>query len=389
MSLLNKSKSELTYDFRRSMVGAYLEVRSYRKVSVMHGVNVKTVIKWVRRYKQYGLQGLKDRSRRPHRSCRKVTRGLEHDILTWRERTGFGAMRMRMELGFDLTATTIHKVLRRNGKVKPRRKVWRKKRDLRSVKHKLKPFQKLQMDIKYLDDIAEFYHDYYKYKLPRYEITIRDVRSGAVWLFYSHERSVWATSMAADIFAAHLKKHGIKLSQVEIQTDNGPEFSGTRMHHTRGFRHHVIKVLGMKHTFIPPRCANANADVETFHRLIEDEFYTKERFGSRKEFLSKAFTYQLYFNLVRKNSYKQWKSPADILTDYGFIPRILILPPILLKPDLKLDKSQNQPNLFQHYMYHHVCVYPVKGYPDYQLPTFHFPNQNDNSDTNPVSALPV
>jgi transposase len=360
MSLLTKSKSELIYDQRRELVEEYLQVRSYRKAAREHGVNVKTVIKWVKRYKEDGLEGLRDRSRRPHRSCRKVTRDLEQKILTWRDRTGFGAMRMRMELGFDLTATTIHKVLKRNGKVKPRRKLWRKKRDLRKIKHKLRPLDKLQMDIKYLDDIPELYPDYVKHKLPRYEITIRDVRSGGVWLFYSHERSVWATCMAADIFAAHLKKHGIRLSQVQVQTDNGAEFSGTRMHHHRGFRYHVTRVLGMKHRFIPPRCANANADVETFHRLVEDEFYTRERFGSMKEFLSKAFTYQLYFNLVRKNSYKAWKSPADILTDYGLIPRVLIMPPILLKPDLNLDKSQNQPNLFPSSLYHHVCVYPGK-----------------------------
>lgn len=357
--LMNKSKLELIYDFRRMMVEDYLKVRSYRKVSRMYGVNVKTVAKWVRRYWQDGLQGLKDRSRRPHHSHRKVTRELEKEILTWRERTGFGARRMKMELGFDLTASTIHKVLKRNGKIKPRRKRWRKKRDLRSIKHKLRPFQKLQMDIKYLDDIAEFYPDYYKHKLPRYEITIRDVRSGAVWLFYSNERSVWATCMAADIFAAHLKKHGIKLSQVQIQTDNGTEFSGLRMHHHRGFRHQVKKVLGMKHVFIPPRCPNANADVETFHRLVEDEFYTKERFQSIRQFLGKAFTYQVYFNLVRKNSYKDWKSPANILTDYGIIPRVLILPPVFLDVKNILDKKLKPCNLYPHSPYHHVCVHPV------------------------------
>ena len=359
---MSKSKPELIYDARRKMVEDYLEVRSYRKVSVMHGVNVKTVIKWVRRYKKDGLQGLKDRSRRPHRFYRKVTRKLEEEILLWRDRTGFGSRRMRMELGFDLTATTIHKVLRRNGRVKPRRKSWRKKQDLRKIKSKLKPFQKVQVDIKYLDDIAEFYPDYYKYNLPRYEITIRDVRSGAVWLFYSRERSVWATTMAMDVFSQHLKKHGIRLSQVHVQTDNGSEFSGLRMHHHRGFRYHVKKVLGMKHIFIPPRCPNANAEVEAFHRLVEDEFYTKERFGPMKNFLSKAFTYQLYFNLIRKNSYKGWKSPADILTDYGIIPRVLILPPVFLDDKMMLDKNIKPVNLYSHSVYHHVGVHP-----DYSL----------------------
>lgn len=115
-------------------------------MSAMQGVNVKTVGKWVKRYKKDGLQGLKDQSRRPHRSHRKVTPELEKEILLWRDRTGFGARRMRMELGFDLTAATIHKILRRNGRVKPRRRSWRSKRDLRSIKHKLRPFQKVQMD---------------------------------------------------------------------------------------------------------------------------------------------------------------------------------------------------------------------------------------------------
>jgi transposase len=358
MTLLSKSKSELIYDRRSELVECYLQISSYRKVAMEQGVNVKTVIKWVARYKKDGLEGLKDRSRRPHRFHRKVTRSLEHEILTWRDRTGFGARRMRMELGFDLTATTIHKVLRRNGKVKSRRKLWRRKRDLRTIKHKLKPFQKLQVDIKYLNDIPEFYPDYYRYNLPRYEITIRDVRSGAVWLFYSHERSVWATTMAMDMFSQHLRKYGIRLSQVEVQTDNGAEFSGLRMHLNRGFRYHVKNILGMKHTFIPPRCANANADVETFHRLIEDEFYTKERFCSTNNFLNKAFTYQLYFNLLRKNSYKDWKSPADILTDHGIIPRVLVLHPIVLDPRVMLDKNYKTTNLSSLSLYHHVGVHP-------------------------------
>jgi len=33
---------------------------------------------------------------------------------------------------------------------------------------------------------------------------------------------------------------------------------------------------------------NANADVESSHRLIEDEFYSRESFSSIKDFLNKA-----------------------------------------------------------------------------------------------------
>ncbi|HOK39753.1 MAG TPA: hypothetical protein PLD27_01755 [bacterium] len=37
------------------------------------------------------------------------------------------------------------------------------------------------MDIKYLDDIPEFYKYYLKYKLPKYQITIRDVKTGTLF----------------------------------------------------------------------------------------------------------------------------------------------------------------------------------------------------------------
>ena len=361
MRLLNKSKAELVYDFRRNMVADYLRVKSYRKTAGLNSVNPKTVVKWVKRYRENGLGGLRDLPRTPRCPRRKVTPQMERELLRWRDRTGFGARRMRMELGFEFAARTIHKVLVRNNRVKPRRKKWRKKRDLRKIKSKLRPFQKVQMDIKYLDDMPEFYPDYVAHKLPRYEITIRDVRSGAVWLFYSRERSVWATCMAADIFAHHLQKHGIKLSQVKIQTDNGSEFSGQRMHHIRGFRYHIKEVLKMKHGFIPPRYPNANADVESFHRLVEDEFYTRERFGACSEFLGKAFTYQLYFNLVRKNSYKGWQSPADILGKYNIDPRALVLHPVILEANMvkSLDTNKKLTNLNLQSLYHHVGSYPA------------------------------
>ncbi|MEA3312696.1 MAG: helix-turn-helix domain-containing protein [candidate division WOR-3 bacterium] len=357
---MNKSKTELVYNFRRSIVEDYLRVRSYRKTAGLYSVNPKTVVKWVKRYKENGLGGLNDLPRTPSHPRRKVTAQMERKILEWRDRTGFGAMRMRMELGFEFAARTIHKVLVRNNRVKPRRKKWRKKKDLRKLKARLKPFHLVQADIKYLDDMPEFYPDYVKHKLPRYEITIRDVRSGAVWLFYSYERTVYATILAADIFAHHLKRHGIKLSQVKIQTDNGSEFSGQRMHHTRGFRHHLKEVLKIKHGFIPPHYPNANADVESFHRLVEDEFYTRERFGARSEFLGKAFTYQLYFNLVRKNSYKNWQSPADILQKYNVDPGVLILHPVIIEADMvkSLDTNKKLTNLHIQSLYHHVGSYP-------------------------------
>ena len=62
----NKLKDKtLIYNFRREMVEHYLGGNSYRNTVRGFNVNKNTVVKWVKRYKEQGLEGLKDRKRAP------------------------------------------------------------------------------------------------------------------------------------------------------------------------------------------------------------------------------------------------------------------------------------------------------------------------------------
>jgi hypothetical protein len=45
----------------------------------------------------------------------------------------------------------------------------------------------------------------------------------------------------------------------------------------------------------PDRAHTWQSDVETVHRLIEDEFYEVEQFTSRTDFLAKARAYDLFW----------------------------------------------------------------------------------------------
>jgi len=69
----------------------------------------------------------------------------------------------------------------------------------------------------------------------------------------------------------------------------------------------VMSVPGLTHTTIPPGAHTWQSDVETVHRLIEDE-----SFSSRDDFLKKASSYSLWFNVARKNSYKENQTPWEI-----------------------------------------------------------------------------
>jgi hypothetical protein len=55
------------------------------------------------------------------------------------------------------------------------------------------------------------------------------------------------------------------------------------------------------------------SDVETVHRLVEDEFFDRESFTGPTDFWRKITTYWHYFNLVRPNRGKEWQNPLQIL----------------------------------------------------------------------------
>src|SRR5690349_24452571 len=102
-----------------------------------------------------------------------------------------------------------------------------------------------------------------------------------------------------DLYVTGVQTCALPICDLVWQTDNGGEFKGD-----------FPKALGdSQHVRIPPAAHTYQSDVETVHRLEEDEFFDLEDFSSRGDFLAKVHTYQLYFNLVRPNSHKENLSP--------------------------------------------------------------------------------
>ncbi|MCD6335925.1 MAG: hypothetical protein J7M27_11450 [Candidatus Latescibacteria bacterium] len=111
---------------------------------------------------------------------------------------------------------------------------------------------------------------------------------------------------------------------------------------------------GLEHTTIPPSAHTWQADVETAYRLIEDEFYEVERFSSRQNFLQKAASYNLWFNVARKNSYKGHRTPREIAYERNpnLNPKLPTLPPVYL--DKMFHQNMRNPSTRGY----HVVPYP-------------------------------
>ncbi len=182
--------------------------------------------------------------------------------------------------------------------------------------------------------------------LPLVQYTAREVRSGLQFLAYAPGAPPGPATSFAQRIQVHLQRCGVTLRDVTWQTDNGSEFigelqpDGSRSHFPR-----AVTYFGSQHERIPPAAHTYQSDVETVHRLIEDEFFDLETFRSRAEFLAKASLYQLYFNLARPNSHKGGLTPWQIIQQLA--PR-LPLDTLLASPRLPRLSSRRRPSRRSH-----------------------------------------
>jgi hypothetical protein len=191
------------------------------------------------------------------------------------------------------------------------------------------------MDVKDLQDLPG-YRELIPFGLPRFQFTARMVPEGTLWLAFSAVNDSTYALVFADRLLAHLARCGVDLRPLVVQTDHGSEFGGNwnRRHGLPPFTKLVEQKYGCRqHRFNPPHRSTYNSDVEAVHGIMEREFYELERFrGSVSAFLGQAYSYQLYFNLLRRNSAKAGRTPEQLRQARAptVRPEVSLLPPVML-----------------------------------------------------------
>jgi transposase len=329
------------FDLVREMRDAYnhrlrlvesVRQRGIKPTARLFLTSTLTVRKWWRRYQQQGLAGLQEQSRAPHHSPHQTSLAIQQQVLALRHKLPtFGAARLKREFDLPVSHMAIQRIWRQHGLLHKRRRKYKRKQDLAAVKATWRLFQQISADTKDLCDIPQFWPQAQRLRLPLVEYTAREVRSGLLFWAFAQKRSAAASAVFAARIQQHLDRWGVNLRDLAWQTDNGSEFIGG--HDPQGHRTGFPAALGdSQHLRIPPAAHTYQSDVETVHRLVEDEFFDLETFTSRGEFLAKAQTYQFYFNLARPNSHKENQTPWQIIERLA--PRsplqLCLLPPVLL-----------------------------------------------------------
>ena len=289
---------------------AFARARGLKAAAREFGCSRNTVRKWLRRHVPGKPSVLAERSRRPKTCPHQIPSGLAGQIVKLRRQTGFGAQRLHHEFALPCSHNAIARVLRQQQLVRPRKKKHATKKQLRSVKRHWKLFGQLSTDTKYLQDIPHYWPQMTHLKLPRFQYTAREPVSGATFTGYADELSKSYATFLAEQLSVHLAGHGVDLAGLVWQTDNGSEFLENQAE--QGLPA-TVRALGADHRYIPPKRYTWQSDVETVHRLVEDEFFDRETFTGPADFWRKVTTYWHYFNLVRPNRGKEWQSPLQIL----------------------------------------------------------------------------
>ena len=339
---------------RLAMVRRYRETKNVSLVAREFGTTRKTVRKWVHRFTG-ALASLKNRYRAPKAPRRGIDERTEKLLIDFRQK--------HPGLGYDYihhwllehgcrripSKKSCYRIWRRHGLLPPRKKKREKKKDLRHIKAKYRPFEKIQIDVKELKDIPNILQQALKLRqkhallregLPLYQYTGRDIKTGSLFVALAYEHTRHNAAIFADRVLSHLARYGI--TPRIIQTDNGTEFVNTRnaLEETL-FTQVITRSRQTQHHRIPPGAKTFQSDVESSHWIIEREFYDFVSVTSDRNLIEKLRAYQWGFNTKRKNGYKGNKTPLEILRKdhescYATLPSgIMDFPTCIL--DEKLD----------------------------------------------------
>ena len=282
---------------------------------------------------------MEDLSRKPKNSPRKIPDELYKKIIkTKKKYKRVGAEQIKFLEDIDVSTETMRRVWRKEGINNRRRRKHETKQNLREVKKELAFMGMVCEDTKDLTDIPEYLPAIVKKNTPSCEYTFRDVTTGMVYLGFANEKSLAHSTLFAEYMNYNLSVNNVNLSDTVRQTDNGSEYIGSwNAKSTSSYTKMIENIKGQTHRRIPPRKHRYQADVETFHDIVEREFLEIEKFKNRSDFMRKVYTYQLYFNLQRINTYKEKKTPYQLAKEKvkDLDVKVAMIPPVDLDALMK------------------------------------------------------
>ena len=288
----------------KEIVLSYRKTASASKTALELGISRQTVYRWLKRCKSSYLNGLvwsgiKRKSTKPKTVHRKITSETSVRIISLREDMHLGSRKLKYMLGVSFSERTIHRFLKRKGKVP---KLKNHRRPLFQNGHAMRPVNTkelgyLQMDTKHVTP-----------ELSGLQFTVYEY--AAIDIFSRFKLAVILPDISSDSASLALQ-YFLKWFPFEIkyvQTDNGLEFQRTFQE--------TCKSKNLKHYFIHKNSPNENAVIERSFRTDQDEFYfwlnkTPDHIGELNTWLQEFIK---KYNYIRPHQSLNYLTPNEVVT---------------------------------------------------------------------------
>jgi transposase InsO family protein len=250
-----------------------------RRAAERFQVSPTTASRWARRYRLVGVQGMEDRSSRPHRSPRRTPTRTERRIIKVRVTRRWGPARIGFLLG--LHPSTVHRVLSRYGLA---RLAWLDRptgRNVRRYEHAA-PGDLVHLDVKKLGRIPDGggWKIHGRAARPHIKrgpgyVYLHTALDDHSRLAYSELLSDERKETAAAFWQrANAYFTGCGITVAKVLTDNGA------CYRSFAFRDALGEIA---HKRTRPYRPQTNGKVERFHRTLADEWAYATAYASDAE----------------------------------------------------------------------------------------------------------
>lgn len=300
------TRAELVQEVERGWTQAEV-ARQFR-------VSRATVAKWVRRCRREGLDGLKDRSCRPHRSPRLTAASHVASICRLRQENGWGPHRIGWALG--TARSTVYAVLRRTGL---HRLAWLHRVTREIVRYEWgRPGELLHLDVKKLGRIppgggkrfapgfAETHsgpHSKRSLGVDYLHVAVDDHSRYAYVEALPNERGV-TTAVFLEHALAHFRGQGVRVER--ILTDNGKNYTSHAFQDVA-----VAHAIRLKRT--RPYRPQTNGKAEAFNKILQAEWAYCRLYTTNIERLDALAGFLAYYNHHRPHGGIGGATPASRL----------------------------------------------------------------------------
>lgn len=278
------------------------------QLATEYRISRQTVRKWRQRYATEGEAGLRDRSSRPRRSPRALSRTLRRQIRHRRTKHRHSSLRIAQELG--LPVSTVVDVQRQLGLARlpstvPAGPVHRYER--------ARPGELIHLDVKKLGRIAGVGHRIHGNRARRtrgigweyLHVAIDDATRKLYSEVLADERGGTTAGFLTRALA-WFERQGMTVE--ELLTDNGGNYRSDAIAA-------VVAAQGLKHRFTRPYRPQTNGKAERVIRTLLTEWayaqsyrYSAFRTGALKKYLH-------FYNTERRHSALGYQTPAQRLRE--------------------------------------------------------------------------